>query len=159
MKHFINFMKYSLFLSLVVAMVSCGGDDNDDGDEEEDPRQEKADLFVNEKATIAAESDVTLDGNASDESFDWAGFEITFSGGVDGGTFTTNATGNQLEVWPTSGNWTFGDDNGNTIQITNGALMNLNVGSNELKLTFDLDGSINGRIKVVEGEWEFSFGL
>ncbi|SMD33020.1 hypothetical protein SAMN04488029_1383 [Reichenbachiella faecimaris] len=150
MKHFLNFFKYSLFLSLVVAMVSCGGDD--DGDEEDTTLADQAELLVQGTATV---SSAKLDGNDGD--IDWAGFTITFSGNQDGGSYTTNATGNQLLVWPASGTWAFGNDTGTVVTRDNDTDMAFSVGATSLELTFDVDTSGSGRVLVVDGTWVFKF--
>ncbi|MEP2023835.1 MAG: hypothetical protein ABJH98_13935 [Reichenbachiella sp.] len=153
MKHFVNIFKYSLFLSLVVAMASCGGDD-DGGEEEDTTLSDQAELLVQGTATV---SSAKLDGNNGD--IDWDGFTVTFSGNQDGGSYTTTATGDQLLVWPASGNWEFGNDTGTIVSRSDGTDMSMSVGKNALELTFDVSTSGSGRVLVVDGEWIFKFNF
>jgi len=151
MKHFLNIFKYSMFLLLVVTMVSCGSDEEGD-DGEDTTLSDKAELLVKGAATV---SSVTLNNTTGD--IDWTGFTVTFSGNADGGSYTTNATENQLLVWPASGNWSFGDDTGKIVSRSDGTDMALSVGAEDLELIFDVESASGGRVLVVEGEWVFKF--
>lgn len=152
MKHFVNIFKYTLFLSLIVTMVSCGGDDDGGGDDT-DPLADQAELLVQGTATT---NSAKLDGNDV-EGLSWDGFTVTFTGTKDGGSYSTNATGNQLLVWPASGTWEFGNSTGTIVTRDGDTDMALSVGATSLELTFDVDTNSGGKVKVVDGEWVFKF--
>ncbi|MEO9964667.1 MAG: hypothetical protein ABJF11_02690 [Reichenbachiella sp.] len=152
MKDLLNILKYSLFLSLIVTMASCGGDDNGGGDDT-DPL---IDIAANLTAGEATFSSVSKPDGASD--FTWDGMILEFTGGVDGGTYTVTGSPNE-DVWPAAGDWEFKDGTDGKFIVRDGTTdVAISVGSTELVTTFTVDDG-SGRVKVVNGEWEFSFAF
>ncbi|WP_420582888.1 hypothetical protein [Reichenbachiella sp.] len=155
MKHFLNIFKYSLVLSLVVAMASCGG--GDDGD---DPIDVDARIAIAEALTKgqASFSSVTPPDGAT--TLDWSSTTLTFTGGVDGGTYSTTNSAN-TDVWPANGSWAFKDGTDGKVIVRDGTTdVTVAVGATELSTTFTVvQPSTGGRVKVIGGEWDFTFGF
>ncbi|WP_456458492.1 hypothetical protein [Reichenbachiella sp.] len=150
MKHFSNIFKYSLVLSLVVAMASCGGGDDDDGAGDVDARIAIVEGLVKGQTTF---SSVTPPDGAS--SLDWSSLTLTFSGSIDGGTYTTTNSAN-TDVWPASGTWAFKDETGKVIVRDGTTDVTLAVGESEVSTTFTVEQPASGgRIKQIGGEWDF----
>lgn len=151
MKHFSNILKYSLVLSLVVAMASCGGSDDDDGGTDVDPRIAIVDGLVKGQTTF---SSVTPPDGAT--SLDWSSMTLTFTGSIDGGGYTTTNSAN-TDVWPASGTWTFKDETGSVIVRDGTTDVTLAVGESELSTTFTVaQPASGGRVKQIGGEWDFT---
>lgn len=148
MKHFVNIFKYSLFLSLVVAMVSCGGDDDDEP--ETDPKQETVDAL---KGTVTL-SDFEKPNGASD--LVWEGMTVTWTASsLEGGSFTTSGSADP-DVWPASGTWTFTGDAANKITRNDGVVITLALTTEQVETAFNISTSA-GRTMVVDGDWSFTF--
>lgn len=150
MKDYLNTLKYSLLLSLVVAMASCGGSD-DPGTDDVDPLIAIAENLTSGQATF---SSVSKPDGASDLT--WDDMVLTFTGGVDGGSYATTGSPNE-DIWPKEGNWAFKDGTDGKFIVRDGITdIAVSVGATQLVTTFTIDTS-SGRVKVVDGEWEFSF--
>lgn len=148
MKHFSNIFKSALFLSLVVAMVSCGGSDDPDPGED----TTLADALAKFTGTAAFNA---VDKPSGATELDWSGLTVTFSGTVDGGQYNTTGSADNT-VWPAEGNWTFTDNTGTKITRTeDGVVMTLGLGT-QIETSFTIDTSSGGRTKVVDGAWVFT---
>lgn len=149
MKHFSNILKYSLVLSLVVAMASCGG--SDDPDPVEDTTLQ--DVFNLLSAGQASYSSVTKPSDATE--LNWDDLVVTFGGTVDAGTYSTTGSADAT-VWPSSGTWTFTDATGTKITRNDGVIVNVAVSATTLNTTFTIPEP-GARTMVVDGEWNFEF--
>lgn len=147
MKDFLNILKYSLFLSLVVTLVSCGGSDDP---VDEDTTLE--DALSNLVGSTSFNSVVVPDGASAE--LDWSNMTLEFSGTVDGGDYVTTNSANTT-VWPATGTWEFTDNTGTKVTRDDGVVVTLGLGS-QLETTFTINTS-GSRVKVVEGEWQFTF--
>lgn len=153
MKHFSNILKYSLFLSLVVAMVSCGGSDSDDPTPDGNDLQGVVDLLTAGEASFSSVSKPT---DATE--LEWDDLIVKFTGGVDGGTYTTTGSAN-TDVWPASGTWTFKEGSNGSVIVRDGTTdVAISVSATELETTFTVDQPA-ARTKVVGGEWKFGLGF
>ena len=152
MKHFLNILKYSLVLSLVVTMASCGGGDDDDGGTDVDPTIAIREALTKGTVTLT-NSDVTAPEGAS--SLNWDDMTLKFN---TDGTYSTNASPNG-DVWPGSGTWDFKEGtDGKTIVRDGTTDVTIAVGETELSTTFTVEQPASGgRIKQIGGEWDFSF--
>ncbi|WP_422360207.1 hypothetical protein [Reichenbachiella sp.] len=155
MKHFLNILKYSLVLSLVVTMASCGGGDDDDGGTDVDPTIAIAEALTKGQASF---SNVTPPDGAS--TLDWSSMTLTFTGSVDGGTYATTNSPN-TNVWPANGNWAFKEGTDGKVIVRDGTTdVTVSVGTAELTTTFSVDQpATGGRIKQIGGEWDFEFAF
>ncbi|MEO9806613.1 MAG: hypothetical protein ABJF04_25350 [Reichenbachiella sp.] len=148
MKHFSNIFKSVLFLSLVVAMASCGGSD-DPGPGEDTTLADALAGLIKGQANF---NSVVKPTGATD--LDWSAMTIQFSGTVDGGTYaTTNSA--DATVWPASGTWVFTDATGTKVTRDDGVVVTIRVGTQlETEFTIPEPG---GRTKVVSGGWLFTY--
>lgn len=155
MKHFSNIFKYSLVLSLVVAMASCGGGDDDDGAGDVDATIAIAEALTKGQASF---SDVTPPDGAS--TLEWSTMTLTFTGGVDGGKYTTTNSPN-TDVWPANGDWAFKEGTDGKVIVRDGTTdVAVAVGPTQLETTFTVvQPSTGGRIKQIGGEWDFKFAF
>ncbi|UXX79578.1 hypothetical protein N7E81_00445 [Reichenbachiella carrageenanivorans] len=152
MKHFSNILKYSLFLSLVVAIVSCGGSDDD-------PAPSPDELIAIAEALTKGEASFKSVSEPTDATeLDWSNLVVKFNGGVDGGTYTTTGSAN-ANVWPASGTWTFKDDTGKTLVRDGSTDVTVAVSATELNTTFTVVQPETARTKVVGGEWSFALSF
>ena len=152
MKQFFNFFKYSLFLTLIVTLVSCGGsDDGDDGGTTEEQILQIASDLTKGQASFSA---VTAPDGAS--TLDWSALKITFTGGIDGGSYETTGSPN-TDVWPTSGSWAFKDGSNGATIVRDGSIdVALGTGSTGYNTTFTV-AQPTARTKQIGGEWKFTF--
>lgn len=138
-----------LILPLFIALVaSCSSDSGAPSAKEE----QLVKLQNNGKAWVvnsSSQSSVFKDGY--DVTSQFAGFSLEF------GEFTYNTTNGLPHVWPTSGTWSFENDNASKIIRDDGVQINVNQTGNQLTLNFIAAGvGTGGRTKSLEGQYQFS---
>jgi len=149
MEKFFKFMTFSLFAALIV-FASCGGDDDDDNDDGPG---------TNPAAEVAAQLSGTtwgIDGSPTLESVQvegWEGFQVTFTGDENGGSFTTSGSADQA-VWASSGDWTFTDNTATKALRNDGVTVDITPGDTSLRLEFTIAA---GRTNGIVGKWSFTF--
>jgi hypothetical protein len=91
MEKFLKFLTFSLFAALIV-FASCGGDDDDDNDDGPgtDPAAEIAAQLSGETWTIDGTTGSPNPSLESVQAEGWEGFQITFTGDANGGSYTTS---------------------------------------------------------------------
>ncbi|MGL1888748.1 MAG: hypothetical protein OCD76_19710 [Reichenbachiella sp.] len=151
MKIFLNYLTAVLFLSLVV-FASCGGDDNG-GDPEDTKLADFVGILVSGTATVT-----TVTPGDGQTALEWEGMTVSFTGTVDGGTYTTVGSANET-VFPASGNWTIAEGGSTGFIITrteDGVAMDASATAEALQLSFDISTAAT-RTKVIDGGWVFAF--
>ena len=155
MKRLSNLLAALVFASLVIFM-SCGGGGDDPGPSELEITVQN--LTVS--GGFSNPTSVTTDGGQADG--DWSTFGISFSGTVDGGSYTvSNVPANFGDVW-SNGTWTI-NQNGSAITKTqdssNGstetAITSI-IGEGTLSLTFSVAAPA-ARANGIAGSWTFVF--
>ncbi|MEO9872692.1 hypothetical protein [Ekhidna sp.] len=152
MKRLSNLLAALVFASLVIFM-SCGGGGDDPAP---DPlADDLANLTVS--GGWSNPTTVTTDNGTADGV--WTTFGISFTGTVDGGTYTvSNVPDGFSDVWA-DGTWTFGNDNGSVITRVQGGVttdITASIADGSLTLTFDVTES-GARTSGISGEWTFVF--
>ncbi len=153
MKRLSNLLAALVFASLVIFM-SCGGGGDDPGTTDLEIDVQNLTVSGGWTASSVQNNNEAPDGN-------WDGFELTFQGNVDGGTYTTNVNtlnpdNDFTAVWPASGSWTISDD-GNTITRSDGVAISVdNITETGLSLSFTVAGG--ARVSGIPGNWTFVFG-
>ncbi|MEQ8629168.1 hypothetical protein [Ekhidna sp.] len=151
MKQLSNLLAALVFASLVIFM-SCGGGGGDDG---------PSDLEIAvDNLTISGgfsnPTTVQTDGGTADG--DWSTFGITFTGSVDGGSYTvSNVPAGFEDVWA-NGTWTI-NDAATVITRTQGGVdtdIVASIGEGSLTLEFDV-ADPTARTSGIAGEWTFVF--
>ena len=151
MKRLSNLLAALVFASLVIFM-SCGGG----GD---DPGPSQLEITV-QNLTVSGgfsnPSSVTTGTGQADG--DWSTFGITFTGTVDGGTYTvSNVPDGFSDVWA-NGNWTI-NSNGNVITKEQNSVVTeitATIGEGSLTLQFDV-AEPTARANGIAGAWTFIF--
>lgn len=141
-----------LFFGSLIILSSC----KKDPDPEKTPEELQIEKLTNTWVPKTGINAVTV--GAVDVSADWAGFVLTM------GNKTYSSTGaDQPNVWPANGTWDFAAS-GSTVDINtilrsgNGAPLEitiLSVTANTLKMQFDYDTSLNGKLSGTDGTWIF----
>lgn len=142
-----------LFLAVLCALFTISACDDNGDPKTPDKKTENTNLLVNKGAWNASMVDVP-DGTAT-ESADWDGFSVTFTATS---MTTSGHAPNSTVVWP-SGEWSWKDDNANTIvRASDGIEMQVNeLTASKLSVTFTMpDGTeTTGRIHALDGEYTF----
>ncbi len=148
MKRLSNLLAALVFASLVIFM-SCGGGGDDPAP---DPLIEVASNFSGTWTPTSVN-----DPDGVNQLSTWSDFQLTISGNESGGTYNTGSTTPDgfLDVWPASGNWTFGDTTGEVVTRDGSLSMTSTITATQLTLTFTISGA--GRTNSINGEWTFVF--
>ena len=143
----------ALFFGSLIILSSCN---KTTPNPEKTAEEKQIDLLTNTWVVKSGVNAITIGG--VDVSTDWASFVLTM------GNKTYNSTGaNQPNVWPSSGTWDFATS-GSTVDINTiirssvgSALeISINVTENTLRMQFDYDTSINGKLSGTDGTWIFN---
>ena len=100
---------------------------------------------------------VTIDG--TDVSADWSGFVLT----IENKTYSS-AGADQANVWPGNGTWQFTTNTDGTADVNNilrsgnsaDVEISITVSETSLKMEFDYDVSVNGKLSGTTGKWIFN---
>ncbi|MEQ6166462.1 hypothetical protein AAOE16_04655 [Ekhidna sp. MALMAid0563] len=151
MKQLSNLLAALVFASLVIFM-SCGGGGGDDG---------PSDLEIAvDNLTISGgfSNPTTVQTGGGTADGDWSTFGITFTGSVDGGSYTvSNVPAGFEDVWA-NGTWTI-NDAATVITRTQGGVdtdIVASIGEGSLTLEFDV-ADPTARTSGIAGEWTFVF--
>ena len=142
---------FALSVFALIIFVSCGKDEAPPPD----PLADQAELLG--RVWDVTVANITYEGGVPDG--DWTGFSLTISNAsATGGNYSTGSTTPQgfSDVWPSSGSWTFNDDNKNEILRSDDILMDVSVTSSSLQLVFDVPETA-GRTAGIAGTWSFRF--
>jgi hypothetical protein len=151
MKRLSNLLAALVFASLVIFM-SCGGGGGNDGPSELEIKVQN--LTVS--GGFSNPSNVQTDGGQADG--DWSTFGISFTGSVDGGSYTVSNVPTGFEdVW-SNGTWTINDAGTVITRTQNGVStdMTATIGEGSLTLEFFV-ADPNARTNGIAGSWTFVF--
>ena len=93
-------------------------------------------------------SSATKDGNVVS---DFENITLTFSGGSkNGGNYSTTNSAS-VDVWPSSGTWTFQNGDKNKLLRSDNVVLSISLTSTTLRTSFTVSGGLK------EGNWVFDF--
>lgn len=136
---------YIIGLSILI-FTRCNK--NDSSTEPNETDAQLTALLNNGKNWVLSNTGVKKDGyDVTDEFF---GFVLTI------GNKVYSSVNGLRPVWPSTGSWSFQDNNPNKIVRDDGTVITLNLSSGNLIMTFTADGvSTGGKTESVSGEYEF----
>ena len=151
MKRLSNLLAALVFASLVIFM-SCGGGGSDPG---------PSDLEITvENLTVTGgfsnPATVQTDGGTPDGT--WDSFGISFTGTVDGGSYTvSNVPDGFSDVWA-NGTWTINSAGNQITKVQNGVTTVITASISDTGLTLEFDvAQPSGRASGIGGTWTFVF--
>lgn len=165
MKKLSNLLAALVFASLVVFM-SCGGGGDDPGPSD----LETAANNLTITSGWSNPTTVNTDGGAADAgSSTWDNFSITFSGGVEGGSYTVAGVPEGFgDVW-SNGTWVFAQNNDGDLvssaitktQNSTPTNVDITVSASSLTMSFSVAATNAARLSEtsdIAGSWIFVFG-
>ena len=150
MKKLSNLLAALVFVSLVI-FISCSSDSGT----EVDPKDTQAALL--QDSWDVNSSQVVY--NSGNPDVTWDGFSLNITNAsANGGNYSASGVPTGFEeVWPSSGSWTFNNDNIDELLRSDGVVMDISaVTETSLTLTFDIPDT-GGRTSGIAGTWSFTF--
>jgi len=136
-------------MGLSASLVSCSGDDDVPADPQ-DPQAAALQKLISGTWSV---NSVTRDG--IDVTDDFSGFTLNFTS--SGFTATNGDT-----AWEGSGTWSWADAQGNSIQLSNGILVQLSFSNDDTRLTLSFTVPTTtfdiGRSQGIAGNYVFILG-
>lgn len=151
MKRLSNLLAALVFASLVIFM-SCGGGGGNDGPSD----LEIAVDNLTVSGGFSNPSTVQTGGEQADG--DWSSFGITFTGSVDGGSYTVSGVPDGFsDVWA-NGTWTINDKATVITRAQGGVSTDIiaKIAENSLSLEFEVNTQ-GARTSGIDGDWIFVF--
>ena len=141
-------LRYLFILLFSLTIISCG-DETDGGTDPVpvNPLDTQGNLLNGTWKVIDSNS-VTKDGTIVDV---FTSMTLTVSGGsASGGSYST-LNSDSDEIWPSSGTWTFQNNDKNKILRSDGVSMSISATETTLRTSFTTTGGIK------DGNWVFDF--
>ena len=141
--------KYNRVIFFLIIMTIIAGCENDSSPQPMDPLAEQLGLLKNDGRPWAASTSASVIKDGYDVTDQFDGFELSF------GDFTFNTVNGLASAWPANGTWEFKSGNQNTITRSDGVVIAFTHSGSNLLLTFTSVGDTGGRVKSLEGEYQF----